>query len=244
MFSKYIVYVDESGDHGLNRVDMAYPVFVLVFCIFRKRDYAEGLMPALQKFKFDYFGHDQVILHERDIRKRQGDFSFLKDRALRSMFMDDMSHLIAGTTMTLVVTLIDKQALIQRYSRPNNPYDLSMQFALERLERFWAQQGQSGLTHVVVERRGKVEDAQLKETFERVCAGDNWNRRKMPFRLVFADKKSNSAGLQLADLIARPAGLAYLRPNQCNRAWEIVREKLYGRTLDQKMDGYGFKVFP
>lgn len=31
-FSDYIVYVDESGDHG--PVSSDYPVFVLAFCIF------------------------------------------------------------------------------------------------------------------------------------------------------------------------------------------------------------------
>ena len=33
-FGKYIVYVDESGDHGLTKVDRQFPVFTLAFCIF------------------------------------------------------------------------------------------------------------------------------------------------------------------------------------------------------------------
>ena len=33
-FSDYIVYVDESGDHSLESIDINYPVFVLAFCIF------------------------------------------------------------------------------------------------------------------------------------------------------------------------------------------------------------------
>lgn len=36
-FGDFIVYVDESGDHGLARMDPDYPVFVLAFCIFEKR---------------------------------------------------------------------------------------------------------------------------------------------------------------------------------------------------------------
>jgi hypothetical protein len=38
-FSDYIVYVDESGDHGLVNIDTQYPIFVLAFCIFKKSDY-------------------------------------------------------------------------------------------------------------------------------------------------------------------------------------------------------------
>ena len=40
-FSDYVVYVDESGDHSLERIDPDYPVFVLALCVFHKRHYAE-----------------------------------------------------------------------------------------------------------------------------------------------------------------------------------------------------------
>ena len=33
-YSDYIVYVDESGDHGLKTIDENYPVFVLAFLYF------------------------------------------------------------------------------------------------------------------------------------------------------------------------------------------------------------------
>ncbi len=36
-FSNFIVYVDESGDHGMQTVDPNYPLFVLAFCVFYKR---------------------------------------------------------------------------------------------------------------------------------------------------------------------------------------------------------------
>ena len=63
-FSDYIIFVDESGDHGLVNIDPQYPVFVLAFCVFHKQRYIQSTMPALQQFKFNHFGHDQIILHE------------------------------------------------------------------------------------------------------------------------------------------------------------------------------------
>ena len=51
-FSDYIVYVDESGDHGLQNIDANYPIFVLAFCIFKKSDYIDVISPCLQRFKF------------------------------------------------------------------------------------------------------------------------------------------------------------------------------------------------
>jgi hypothetical protein len=51
-------------------------------------------------------------------------------------------------------------------------------------------------------------------------------------------KTANSAGLQLADLIARPIGLHHLRPNQPNRAFEIIQSKLH-RNADAETEGVG-----
>ena len=79
-FSDFVVYVDESGDHSLISVDRDYPVFVLAFCIFYKGHYLSNVVPQLQRLKFDYFGHDLVILHEHEIRKEKGDFNTFKNR--------------------------------------------------------------------------------------------------------------------------------------------------------------------
>jgi hypothetical protein len=35
-YSDYIVFADESGDHGLTSIDPEFPVFALVFCVFEK----------------------------------------------------------------------------------------------------------------------------------------------------------------------------------------------------------------
>lgn len=70
-YSDYIVYVDESGDHGLVSIDKQYPIFVLSLCIFNKKTYSEKIVPELMSLKFKTFGHDMVILHEHDIRKKK-----------------------------------------------------------------------------------------------------------------------------------------------------------------------------
>ncbi len=47
------------------------------------------------------------------------------------------------------------------------------------------------LTHIVVENRGKREDFALELEFRRVCDGNNFEGVKLPFEIVFADKKTN-----------------------------------------------------
>lgn len=104
-----------------------------------------------------------------------------------------------------------------------------METLLARLRQL----GQEGrLVHVVFESRGKKEDAELELHFRRIAANQaNWGYKQADFRVmewepVFVDKKCNSSGLQLADLMARPIGLKVLRPTQANRAFDVLRPKL------------------
>lgn len=244
VFGEYIVYVDESGDHGLESVDPHYPVFVLAFCIFRKQEYALGAVPELLEFKFKYFGHDQVVLHEHDIKKAKGAFRILVDADLRPRFFNDLSLLIERLPFTLVAVVIRKEDLKSRYRTPENPYTLAMELGLERVCSFLGEKGQVGRTsHVIFERRGRKEDLELEVEFRRLTSGGNATCSIVPLDIVFTDKKSISTGLQLADLIARPIGLHVLRPDQPNRTWPIIETKLR-RSQSGKVEGYGLKCFP
>ena len=71
--SDFLVFVDESGDHGLQRIDPEYPVFVLVFCLIRKSDYARRLLPALTEFKFKRLGAQDFPLKSKRPRRLRRD---------------------------------------------------------------------------------------------------------------------------------------------------------------------------
>ena len=44
-FDDFIVYVDESGDHNLVKVDESYPVFVLAFACSRRNGTPKSARP-------------------------------------------------------------------------------------------------------------------------------------------------------------------------------------------------------
>jgi hypothetical protein len=209
-FSDFLVFVDESGDHGLDCIDPGYPVFVLAFCVMRKADYMKSIVPTIQAFKFKHFGHENVILHERDIRKDIGAFAFLKSKERKAAFLDELTRIVAAAPFTLVCSVIQKEALKQRYVDSDNPYHIALGFGLERVRYFLKAQG-TGMarTHVMVEGRGNKENAELELEFRRICDGENYKREQLPLEIIFADKKANLPGLQLADLVARPVGIEH-----------------------------------
>lgn len=248
-FSKYIVYVDESGDHGMQTVDEQYPLFVLAFCVFHKRHYSEQVVSALEKFKFNYFGHDQVILHENEIRKEKGAFTIFRNREQKLQFLDELTGIIEYSNFILISCVIDKRSLRKQVDMNSNPYHLALGFCLEALYEFLQEKEQhEKKTFVVVECRGKKEDDDLELEFRRICDANNRLNKSLPFEVLFSDKKAMSSGLQLADLVARPIGLSVLRPEQDNRAFDVLKRKFYcdgGRAgVGKDYEGLGLKIYP
>jgi hypothetical protein len=241
--NEFIVFVDESGDHGLETIDPQFPVFVLAFCIVEKPTYSRVLLPAITDFKFKHFGHDQVILHERDIRKDLGDFAILRDPSRKAAFIAELTAIIEQTPLTIIASAIRKDLLVDRYAYPNNPYQIALGFGLERVARRLNRQGAAGATPVIVECRGKREDDELELEFRRICAGANYRREQFSLDPRFVPKSANVPGLQIADLVARPIARHIMNANQPNRAYAVIEKKL-DRSPSGSVLGWGLKVFP
>lgn len=237
-FSDYIVYVDESGDHSLGNIDKEYPFFVLAFCIFKKTDYLQ-VIQQITALKFKYFGHDKVVLHESDIRRKRDDFNIFNKES-QAEFMSDYWQIIENAKFTVISCVIDKLKHKEKYATPDNPYALSMRVCIERFRYFLKDNciNPDLLNYIIVEKRGKNEDSDLELAFRRICEDKKYN-----LKLRMASKLTNCAGLQIADLIARPIGLNIMRPEQSNRGFEIVAKKLRVDSSGDYM-GNGLNILP
>jgi hypothetical protein len=207
------------------------------------------VVPAIHKFKFNHLGHDHVILHEHEIRKEKGFFNFFQNREHKSQFITELTSIIEASNFILMSCVIDKNSLKNKNGVASNPYHLALGFCLETLYQFLQEKKQEqSITHVVVECRGDKEDKELELEFRRVCDGENDLNISLPFNIVFANKMTNSCGLQFADLVARPVGLNILRPTQNNRAYEVLKKKFYcsgGRDkVGEGFENWGLKIYP
>ena len=248
-FSDYVVYVDESGDHSLASIDAGYPVFVLALCVFHKRHYSEQIIPAVEKLKFNYFGHDSVVLHENEISKQKGPFAFLSHRPTRTEFMSQLNSIMDASNFVLIACVVDKARVSKVEGAGSNPYHIALGLCLEALHGFLTEKKQEDLqTHLVVECRGNKEDRELELEFRRIRDGGTSGGQRLPFDMVFANKQTNLTGLQLADLVARPVGVNYMRPAQPNQAFELLKRKFYcdgGRkAVGIDYENVGLLIYP
>jgi hypothetical protein len=240
-----IVYLDESGDHSLELVDKDFPFFALAMFICEETIYNQKISPAINQCKMDFFGHEAVIIHSRDIRKAQGDFRILANPAQRDEFYRTLNQIMADSDYQLIVSVIKKQDHKEKYGLfAENPYDLAMVFCMERLLPLLEDKHQ-GSVQLIAEGRGKKEDDELMLSFLRIAnQGTNYipadRFKKINFKLKFVPKMMNVVGTQLADLAAYPVARHIHNPHKPNPAYDIIRTKFYKGT------GWiqGLKIFP
>lgn len=242
MYSDYLVFADESGDHGLK--NLQYPVFVLSFCLFEKSSYVEHVVPAVLNLKLKWWGHDAVVLHSSEIKRQENDFGFLNREEFRLEFMNDVAELIADVPFVLISAAIRKKDLLNSYVTPIDPYSLALLFCMERTQMFLSSRSQvESETVILVEERGKNEDTALRKVFDTIRDGDNQVGKMPNMRMRFCNKKANSSGLQIADLVSTPIGRHLLNPNQDNRAYQVVKSK-FRKSPYGDIRGWGLKCFP
>lgn len=80
------------------------------------------MVSALEKFKFNHFGHDQVILHETEIRKEKGAFNIFRSRDQKIQFLNQLTDIIESSNFILISCVIDKRALRKQADVEANSY--------------------------------------------------------------------------------------------------------------------------
>jgi len=175
---------------------------------------------------------------------------YLKGRGERVTFLEKLTTIIDESNFILASCVIEKNKIgIHERENHENPYHIALRYCLETLFDLVKEKGQENKeTHVLVEMRGEKEDKELELEFLRICDGSNKFNIDLPFKIKMVNKIANSAGLQLADLVARPIGRHVLKPEQSNRAFEVLKAKFYckgGRqAVGKNYNDWGLKHFP
>lgn len=243
---KYFLFLDESGDHGLVNVDPGFPVFVLCGVLIEEVEYFH-FRDKLNSLKNEFWGNKTVILHSRDIRKCDKEFSILLDLELKKKFYEKLNNLLLETSFVIICSAIRKEYHIKRYGRlNNNVYEIALSFIVERSVFFLDTLNEDKLNvQVVIEKRGKKEDQELNRHFQRIKSQGTYfvNSARIEtngFGFHFRNKKDNINGLQLADLIAYPVARFVIDPERANPAFDLIEAKFYKRSGKR----FGLKIFP
>lgn len=242
------MFLDESGDLSLEKIDPQYPVFCLAGVIIDEDEYRKTVSPDLDRIKLKYWKTTNVIFHSRSIRKCEPLFNNLLDKSVRYPFYEDLNAFFNKSKLKIIASVILKQKLKNQYSDPSNPYEISMMFLMERFLYFLEETNDQG--YITVESRDSRSNKNLFEEYSNILAngsGDKYFIESSRFqarikKIEFVTKKQNENGHQLADLVAYPIATKILYPNRKNLAFDVIKPKF--RRRGNRIKGYGLKVFP
>jgi hypothetical protein len=242
---KYYLFIDETGDHGLVNLDPNFPVFLLCGVLLSQENYTK-LRKDINSLKNKFWNNKTVILHSRDIRKCEKEFQILFDLTLKADFYKDLNSIISNSKYRVLASAINKTKYIKKYGKlSNDVYELSLSFIIERAIFCLDEVAGDKQFEIVIEKRGKKEDKQLAEHFQRLLArGTGYisaeRLKEVNTKISFKDKKENINGLQLADLIAYPSARYVIDSKRANPAFNIFEGKIYSKNSKR----YGLKIFP
>ena len=243
---KYVLFMDESGDHGLVNLDASFPVFLLCGIITEQSEY-EAIKNDFNAIKNAFWKNKEVIFHSRDIRKCDKEFSVLFDLDIKKEFYEKINHCITNSKYKIIASSIQKEIYIKQYGKlSNDVYELALSFIIERAVFYLDSLGDfQKKVEIVIEKRGKKEDKKLEEHFQRLLSrGTGYVSPErlinLELKILFKDKKENINGLQLADLLAYPIARYVMEPKRANPAFDILKDKFYSKGGKR----YGLKLFP
>ena len=225
--STLLVFMDECGDHSTGEIDPHFPILLLAFVLVEKDRYSSEIIPAIGRLKLQFWPHEGVNFHSRDIRKQLGDFSQFHHAPDRLRLMQAIADLIRTAPFGLVISCVHKSEVIENPDNP--PYHQALWNGLRQVSLRAKLLAKNSVT-LIAEARGKREDRELVAWLTTQGATVDG----IAVRLVMRAKRDNIAGLQVADLCAYPAARHIIKPQADNPAFEIVRDHLVGWVENKK----------
>ena len=245
------LYIDESGDHNLVRIDPFYPIFVLGGVLVDKEYHDRVIIPEIDQLKSECFGNTNVVLHLYDVKQKRGEFASLQNQQLRRRFWSKMISLMRNWDYTVIACAIRKTDHRAKYgSSARDPYFYALEIIVERFALCLDEIDDAGL--IVAEARRPDLDLGFQTNFNYWWSngtgphGTYLDASTIQVRISGAQlekKSANIAGLQLADFVLSPIG-RHLLGKPDGQGWQIAEEKFRRDPETGSYVGWGLKVLP
>ncbi len=201
-----LIYIDETGDHNLNKIDPQYPIFGLGALVISEENYVE-MDSAIHLIKEKFFKDDGTfILHSSELKRPLHSKSDPRNRVMldektRKAFYKELDEkVISAFDFKIIACFIKKHSMADKYKYPVDPYYFSFENLLNRVIRYG-----DDSNVMFAEKRGLELDTELISEYERLSKvgihsfSADIVTSKTSLKLIH--KKANVNGLQLIDLI-------------------------------------------
>lgn len=244
-----MMFLDESGNHNLRKINSDYPIFVLGGVIV-DRAYARSVIdPRVREFKERFFSRSDVVLHTVDMIRAHNEFAILADVAVRDGFYETLNQLLQDLEYTVVACAIKLDDHVAAHGHEAaDPYRHSLDVLVERFCHVLGDELDSGF--ICAEMRSAGLDRDLRAAWQQLCMNGTESMTAIEIdsriiHLTLKDKKPNIACMQLADLVVTPIGRAILGTLPHHRyqvRWDVIESKVY--RVGGVYEGHGLVIRP
>ncbi len=199
-----LVFIDETGDHNLVKIDYQYPVFGLGALLIDEQEYLK-LDNEMKKIKKEFFGDETFIFHSMDLKrpnkaKDKRNALTLDKTERKDLYSAFDTKIVSTLSFKVVACYIRKKNMVDKYYYPTDPYHFSFENLLNRIIRYGEK-----INIICAEKRGVDLDAELLSEYDRLkrTGIHKFSANDVTTRTTFElkAKKDNINGLQLIDLL-------------------------------------------
>lgn len=238
------LFLDESGDHNLIKIDMQYPIFVLGGIIV-DNSYIDILNEKVDKFKLEVFGTKDIILHTADITRNKNGFERLKEKEFRENFYNKLNLLMDEMEYNIVACAIKKDDHYTKYGDSAiDPYLLSLNVIVEKFCLYLRHNNEMG--SIIAKKRDRTLDHELELSWLNLKIRGTKHLKGSEIEdnvdsLKLEHKHLNTNALQIADLVVSPIG-RYVLGKNLKKDFEIIKSKFL--QLTKKQEDFGLVILP
>lgn len=258
------LFIDEVGNGDLNgSAHIDNERYLSLTGIITRLDlYENRFIPELRAFKAEIFGAEigpSVILHRREIMRKEGVFAVLRDPDLRARFDDGLLRLFRELPYLLTTIVIDKREHLETYGVWHfDPYHYCLRALVERYVLWMRRRQHQG--DVITEPRNRTPDKKVKASFARIYehGTEHISAAIIQAHLTskevkFSPKRNNCPAMQICDMLAYPSfkGMKHERlggevpDDYGRRIFEVLNQWKYARNpTTHVLTGWGKKWLP
>jgi len=143
--------------------------------------------------------------------------------------MSDLTALISDIDYKVAAVAVNKDEKTKQGILTDDLYELGVKYGLAAIEEFLKSKDDFNYTTITFESRAysvdvyRNADKALYDYFTKTACDR--------FGISIQVKSAGGLGLQFADMMARPIGIHALRPEQPNRAWDVIQGKMWSGSL-------------
>ena len=222
--------LDESGDDNLEKIDPAYPVFV-VGDVILEDDYIPTAEEVIREFKQALFGRDDFVLHTAEIMQSRGVFSRLRQPGFRQEFYEQLNDLVRSLEFSVIACAVRKDHYAPgSQTLDRDLYRLALRSLTNQFCEIIGDHRNGG--RIRAERRRPDVDQAVERSWEELCLDGTATTSAATIRrriasLTLHTKLDRLVVLELADLVVTPIG-RHISGRSDQADWHIVQEKFHG----------------